>query len=132
MQKELIDSQGLCRASIRTEEEIAALRGQLAADGPRLDATLRRLEAIKDPTRFRIIHLLNRYERLCVCDLANVLGVTSSAVSQHLRRLKDMDLVSSSRVKQTMFYALDDHDFIAFLERLDPADRARERLAASA
>ena len=118
MQQELINDEGLCRASIRTEEEIAAIRGELAGEAAWLHTTLRWLEAAKDPTRFKIIHLLRRYERLCVCDLANVLEVTSSAVSQHLRKLKDMDLVSTFRVKQTIFYALGNSDFIAFLDRI--------------
>ncbi|XP_020900121.1 uncharacterized protein LOC110238780 [Exaiptasia diaphana] len=134
MQQELINDDGLCRASIRTEEEIAAIRAELAEEAPKLHATLRWLEAAKDPTRFKIVHLLRRHERLCVCDLANVLGITSSAVSQHLRKLKDMDLVSTARVKQTIFYALRDPDFIAFLGRLsgDEGDLDRVVVAGAA
>ncbi len=132
MQKELIDDGGLCRASIRTEEEVAAIRAELAEESGRLHGTLRCLEACKDPTRFKIVHLLRRYERLCVCDLANVLGVTSSAISQHLRKLKDMELVSTFRVKQTIFYALRDPDFIAFLDRLGGEEEDDDRAAAGA
>lgn len=132
MQRELIDDDGLCRASIRSEEEIAEIRAELAEEADRLHGTLRCLEACKDPTRFKIVHLLRRYEQLCVCDLANVLGVTSSAVSQHLRKLKDMDLVSTARVKQTIFYALRDPDFIAFLGRLSGDEGDLDRAAAGA
>ena len=132
MQKELIDTHGLCRASIRTEDEIAAIRAELTDDAVWLDSMNRWLEAVKDPTRFKMIHLLYRYDRLCVCDLANVLGVTSSAVSQHLRRLKDMGMVSASRVAQTMFYTLEDREFIAFLDGLYGDAGHRESLAASA
>ncbi|RMH21193.1 MAG: ArsR family transcriptional regulator [Acidobacteria bacterium] len=119
MDPELIDHTGLCRASICSAAEIRAIRRQLAASETELAATLRWLEAIKDPTRFKLVYLLWRYQRLCVCDLANVLGVTSSAVSQHLRRLKDLQLVATSRVKQTIFYSLDNADFVAFFERLN-------------
>ena len=131
MQRELINSDGLCRASIRTDAEIETIRAELAGT-PWLHATLRWLEAVKDPTRFKIVVLLARHESLCVCDLANVLEVTSSAVSQHLRKLKDMELVSAFRVKQTIFYALLDPDFIAFFDRLHGAETPAERAAAGA
>lgn len=132
MQTEIIGAEGLCRASIRTEKEMEAIRAELEGAAPWLDATLRWIDVVKDPTRFRMIHLLHRHGRLCVCDLANVLGVTSSAVSQHLRRLKDMDLVAAFRVKQTIFYALDNPAFVAFLDDLSGTRAARETAAAGA
>ncbi|HDM09620.1 MAG TPA: transcriptional regulator, partial [Desulfobacteraceae bacterium] len=45
---------------------------------------------------------------MCVCDLAAFLGLTESAVSHHLRRLKDLALVKSRRDGQILYYSLDD------------------------
>ena len=130
-QQELIDSDGLCRASIRTAEEIEGIQAEVDGAAPWFDDMTSRLEAIKDPTRFKLVFLLYRYGQLCVCDLANILGVTSSAISQHLRRLKDMGFVSAHRDKQTMFYSISDPSFAAFLDRLGDFAPEPERAVAS-
>lgn len=129
IQRELVDAEGLCRASIRTNAEIATIRSDLARREDRLERTSRWLEAVKDPTRFKALYLLHRHGALCVCDLANVLGVTSSAISQHLRKLKDMALVTAERRKQTIFHAIADADFAAFLDGLTAEDRFEARPA---
>ena len=47
---------------------------------------------------------------MCVCDLANVLSMTKSAVSHQLRILRTNNLVSARRDGKNMFYSLaDDH-----------------------
>ena len=56
--------------------------------------------ALSDPTRLRLVKLLCRQRvshALCVNALANLLGVTQSAVSQHLRILKSIGLVNGKR-----------------------------------
>jgi len=56
--------------------------------------------------RLQILFLLEREERLCVCDLSDILQMNVSAISQHLRKLKDRDLVYATKEAQTIFYAL--------------------------
>ena len=47
---------------------------------------------------------------LCVCDLANVINTSQSAVSHQLRVLRDANLVVNNRVGKEVFYSLaDDH-----------------------
>ena len=46
--------------------------------------------------------------RRCVCDLAQILNMTQSAISHQLRTLKQMDLVRNRREGKTVFYALAD------------------------
>ena len=60
-----------------------------------------------DPTRLRIMWALEQRE-LCVCDLANVLGMTKSAVSHQLGALRRARLVKCRRDGKTVFYSLDD------------------------
>jgi DNA-binding transcriptional ArsR family regulator len=60
-----------------------------------------------DPTRLRIVMALGSGE-MCVCDLAAFIGVSESAVSHQLRRLRDLALVRSRRDGQILYYALDD------------------------
>lgn len=64
---------------------------------------------LSDPTRLRIVHALSRGE-LCVCDLAEMLGLARTAVSNHLRLLRSMRLVSYRKEGKLAFYSLiDDH-----------------------
>ena len=56
--------------------------------------------------RLQILFLLQKEERLCVCDLSDILKMNVSAISQHLRKLKDKKLVYPTKEAQTIFYAL--------------------------
>lgn len=71
-------------------------------------------KALSDPTRLRLIKLLNECQAgvckggpLCVNALAHQLGVTQSAVSQHLRILRQAGLVRGARNGAFMHYSLD-------------------------
>lgn len=60
-----------------------------------------------DATRVRILCVLLQAE-VCVCDLAELLGMTQSAISHQLRVLKQMKLVKNRREGKTVFYSLAD------------------------
>ena len=60
-----------------------------------------------DSTRIRILCILLRSE-MCVCDLAQTLEMTQSAISHQLRVLKQMKLVTNRREGKTVFYSLAD------------------------
>ena len=60
-----------------------------------------------DPTRIKIAFALSK-EELCVCDIANLLGVSQSAVSHSLRTLRQMKLVRFRREGKIAYYTLDD------------------------
>ena len=56
--------------------------------------------------RLKMIYLLDEEKELCPCDLADILGMTIPAVSQHLRKLKDGGLIESRKAGQTIYYSL--------------------------
>ena len=64
------------------------------------------LELAGNNVRLKILFLLYEEKQLCVCDLSDVLGMTISAVSQHLRKLKDGNIIEARRSGQTIFYSL--------------------------
>ena len=64
------------------------------------------LELAGNNVRLKILFLLYEEERLCVCDISDILGMTISAISQHLRKLKGRNLVETDREAQTIFYSL--------------------------
>ncbi|SHM66234.1 ArsR family transcriptional regulator [Caldanaerovirga acetigignens] len=58
-------------------------------------------------TRLKILMLLSN-NVLCACELEYILGITQSAVSQHMRILKEANLVKEFREGQWVFYALNE------------------------
>ena len=102
----------------RTEEPIALCSGthphnQIKANVIPDPQTLQNLadlfKVFGDPTRIRILYALSAQE-LCVCDIAEILQMTQSAISHQLRVLKQMHLVKFRREGKTVFYSLaDDH-----------------------
>ncbi len=72
-------------------------------------------KVLGDPNRLKIVMALKKVE-MCVCDLAAFTGLSESAVSHQLRRLKDLALVKSRRDGQIVYYALDDAHVSGLLE----------------
>lgn len=68
-----------------------------------------------DPTRIKIAFALSK-EELCVCDIANLLGVSQSAVSHSLRTLRQMKLVRFRKEGKIAYYTLDDEHIASLLE----------------
>lgn len=63
------------------------------------------LEAVAEPTRLRILNVLQASE-LCVCELQAALGLSEPTVSRHLARLRFAHLVSAERDGARMVYRL--------------------------
>jgi DNA-binding transcriptional ArsR family regulator len=79
---------------------------------PDLEEAAELFALASNSTRLKILFLLDRLKELCVCDLAEMLGVTVSAVSQHLAKLRAYGLTSNRREAQTIYYRLSDHPFL--------------------
>ena len=70
---------------------------------------------IGDNTRTKIIWLLD-HEEMCVCDIANVLGMTKSRVSHQLAILKNAGIVKFKKVGKEVNYSLDDEHITKLFE----------------
>lgn len=81
--------------------ELAELRDR-AADAAAL------LRAIGNEHRLLVLCLLIHFDELSVGQLLDHVGVSQSALSQHLARMRDEGLVSSRRESQTIFYRIAD------------------------
>jgi ArsR family transcriptional regulator, lead/cadmium/zinc/bismuth-responsive transcriptional repressor len=60
---------------------------------------------ISNEVRLKLIWLINE-EQFCVCDFADILQMSVPAISQHLRKLKDIGIVETTRDKQTIYYSI--------------------------
>ncbi len=88
------------------EEAVAAVRKQMPDEDDLYDLA-ELYKVFGDSTRIKILYVLFAAE-LCVYDIAQLLGMTQSAVSHQLRILKNNKLVKFRREGKTVFYALDD------------------------
>ncbi len=96
-----------CCETFQTHEELLAL---VNANMPQEDKLYDLAELFKvfgDSTRIRILYVLFEAE-VCVCDLAQALNMTQSAISHQLRILKQSRLVKSRREGKSVFYSLAD------------------------
>jgi DNA-binding transcriptional ArsR family regulator len=101
-----VNRQATCAITLIDREKVAAVRSRLLPD----DIILLLAEMFRvlgDPTRVRIINALS-LEELCVCDIANLLGTTKSAVSHQLRLLRTLRVVRFRRAGKIVYYTLDD------------------------
>ena len=64
-------------------------------------------KTIGDSTRIKIMWALFCHE-MCVCDLANLLSMTKSAISHQLRELRLAKLVTSKKIGKSVYYSLSD------------------------
>ena len=85
---------------VRLDERTAALLAEI-------------FSALSDPSRIRMIAALKAGE-LSVRPLAEIVGISESAASHHLRGLRQMRIVRARKDGRKVFYALDD-DHIADL-----------------
>lgn len=69
-----------------------------------------------DATRLKILYVLLCSE-MCVYDIANLVGMSQSAISHQLRILKQMDLVKNRREGKTIFYSLADSHIVNILSQ---------------
>ena len=109
----LIDEDG-CQIRVVHLEKVEQARKEAISDRDleRLSLTYR---ALGDPNRLKIVMVLRNVE-MCVCDLAAFTGLSESAMSHQLRRLKDLALVKSRREGQIIYYALDDEHVTKLLD----------------
>lgn len=70
-----------------------------------------------DSTRIKIIYALLATDELCVCDIAELVKMSQSAVSHQLRVLKNNRLVKYRREGKSMYYSLDDEHIKQILDQ---------------
>jgi ArsR family transcriptional regulator len=80
-------------------------------------AASRGFHALADETRLRIVDLLRDGER-CVCDLQDWLGMSQSALSFHLKTMKDAGLLIDRRQGRWVYYRLNAEGLAALEETL--------------
>ena len=95
-----------CIRVFADQVQIAECKKKVKANSASLSQLSKVLELVGNEVRLKILYLLEEEDRLCPCDLSDVLGMRIPAVSQHLRKLKDGNIIESKREGQTIYYSL--------------------------
>ncbi len=103
-----------CVGPTAPEERLDEFRERLRFT-PELEDLSEFFALVGNDTRLKIIYLLKEMKEVCVCDIAEVLEISVSAVSQQLAKLKAYGVVRSRRDSQTIYYALAPHPLMATL-----------------
>ena len=91
------------------QEEPQLSQGEvLTPTGEEIEALCDFYSLLSDPTRLKILLALSEGERF-VCDIADICGMTKSAVSHQLALLRQGRLVTPRREGKNVYYALADH-----------------------
>ena len=88
------------------QEQINNCKGKLKTAQKSFASLSNILALAGNEARLKIVYLLEEEKELCPCDLADILGMSIPAVSQHLRKLKDGNVVATKKEGQTIYYSL--------------------------
>jgi ArsR family transcriptional regulator, lead/cadmium/zinc/bismuth-responsive transcriptional repressor len=95
-----------CMRLFADQEQITNCKGKVKTAQKSFASLSNILALAGNEVRLKIVYLLEEEKELCPCDLADILGMTIPAVSQHLRKLKDGNIVETRKEGQTIYYSL--------------------------
>jgi len=105
----LQDTEIECCETVEVHEDLLKIVNETMPEENELYDLAELFKVFGDSTRIRILFVLFETE-VCVCDLAQALNMTQSAISHQLRILKQNKLVKNRREGKSIFYSLaDDH-----------------------
>lgn len=110
-------NQNTCIRNCRDEQQISRCRKRVDDLKGNVSEFTTILQLAGNAVRMNILVLLEDEKRLCVCDLSEILNMTIPAVSQHLKKLKNADLVDTKREGNTIYYYIN-HKYKRVLETL--------------
>jgi len=103
-----ISSMNVCKRIFADQGQINNCREVLDENNSMFSELSGLLALTGNEVRLKILFLLNREGRICPCDLSDILGMTIPAISQHLRKLKEGNMIQSIKLGQTIFYSIQD------------------------
>lgn len=95
-----------CIRLFADQEQIKSCKNKLRRAKKSFGSLSKILALAGNAVRLKIVYLLEEEKELCPCDLADILDMTIPAISQHLRKLKDGNIVETRKERQTIYYSL--------------------------
>jgi ArsR family transcriptional regulator len=105
--------ESVCEVEFVDRKRVEAVRERIP-QARTLEALSEIFKALGDTSRLRILAALGVRE-LCVCDIANLLNSSISAVSHQLRVLRNLKLVKHRKEGKMVYYSLDDECVVSLM-----------------
>jgi DNA-binding transcriptional ArsR family regulator len=99
-------TQNTCIRVLADAAQIKECKEKIKSVDQSIDVLSSALVLAGNEVRLKILFLLQEEGQLCPCDLSDILGMTVSAISQHLRKLKDGRIIEFKKTGQTIFYSI--------------------------
>jgi ArsR family transcriptional regulator, lead/cadmium/zinc/bismuth-responsive transcriptional repressor len=120
--EDLLKQEDVCEVTCVDEDKVKRLKGSISKQDTLSVAQI--FKALSDDTRIKIAYALSEEDELCVCDVANIVGSTTSTASHHLRLLRNLGLAKYRKEGKLVYYSLDDDHVrqliqIAFTHQLE-------------
>lgn len=95
-----------CIRVFADQNQIKQCREKVSANAKSFSRLGNILALAANEVRLKILYLLEEESELCPCDISDILSMSVPAISQHLRKLKDGNIIEARKVGQTIFYSL--------------------------
>lgn len=102
-----MDNQESCIRVIADSVQIKGCKDLLHVNQPTFTTLSNFLALAGNEVRLKILFLLKLENELCPCDLADILVMSTPAISQHLRKMKGGGIIKARKVAQTIFYSIE-------------------------
>ena len=99
-----------CIRVLADVNQIATCKKDIERVEPEIEKVAKVLNLAGNEVRLKILFLIYNEGEMCPCDLSDVLGMTVPAISQHLRKMKDGNLIKDNKIGQMIFYKLIDEN----------------------
>ena len=103
----ILEPADLCSVSCFKVDVVRRLRAAMPGEET-LEETRVLFAAIADRNRLKILYALKGGRELCVCDVAHALGISISAASHHLRKLRDLKILKYRNDGKMAYYSVKD------------------------
>ena len=97
--------------------QVSAPASSTLLDAATVEALAETFRVLGDPTRLRIVDALVAETELCVCDIAERVGISESAVSHQLRLMRTQRIVRGRREGRCVYYTLDDQHILSLFQQ---------------
>ena len=105
-----------CCEQVEVHQDLLKIVNESLPDENELYDLAELFKVFGDSTRIKILNALLVSE-MCVCDIANILSMTQSAVSHQLKNLKNARLIKNRKDGKTVFYSLADEHVMTILNQ---------------
>ena len=100
-----------CSRIFANETQINECKKKLQTNSTAFQQLSSLLALAGNEVRLKILFLLEEEKELCPCDISDILEMSIPAISQHLRKMKDGNVLQTRRSGQTIFYSLKTEHF---------------------